>query len=791
MISIVGYAKVSVESFRIDDNNCEARLDYILLPMKSRIWKNIQRKIVRIILFLVLSACNTTKNIPEGSYLLDDFNIRHDTENSTSYLKDFVWQQPNSGFLLLEKVRLGIYSMAGQDTAKWLDRALLKIGYPPVIFSNRQTAMSMDQLKRQLNNQGYLNAEVDTTLKIKGRKISVTYNLKGGIPYRIRNYTYTFSDTAMTGIINRNPVEPLLEKGDMFDLDMMERERLQTGNTIRNAGYFGFSKEYLFFKADTTLNSHEVDLFMDVYPLKNGRPHRRYKIDGITVISGESPSDTEADTTNINGIRIIRGKDNFLRNSTVVRNTHIKKGAYFSDNVLSKTYDAYNKMNAVKLTNIELSPSLKDSATLDATITLLPADMHKIKAGLTGTNAVGDFGIAPDLTYLHQNFFNGGEQFSIKLKGAYEFIAGGRNRDLLSRSYFEYGIESGLSFPMFLFPWLRESWREHPSASSSISIGLRNQHRHEYNRQFFNMTLAYDWSTYKDRLRSKLELIDITYVHMPWVSEQFDSIYLSSGNSMLAASYRDELISRTAYTLTLANGRNFSHLAPTYTLRGSVEVGGLLPRLANTLGWTKDEEWAKTIMGVDYAEYVKVSADYAPTFRFSKKHTLAYHVMLGLVFPYGNSPTVPYVKRFFAGGPYSIRGWSTSTLGPGSYNPFIFDDDRIDLLEHLGNMKLELSIENRMKISSLLEFAQFIDAGNVWTTQDYEGEASRFRFNKFYKEIAVAYGVGLRLDLGYLLLRNDFGIRAYDPVEDLSKRFVLFRPRLNRTAWHFGIGYPF
>ena len=344
---------------------------------------------------------------------------------------------------------------------------------------------------------------------------------------------------------------------------------------------------------------------------------------------------------------------------------------------------------------------------------------------------------------------------------------------------------------MFLFPWLKKSWREYPSASSSISVGLKYQHRQEYIRQFFNMTLAYDWSTDKGRLRSKLEPIDITYVRMPWTSGRFDSIYLSSGNSMLTASYRDELISRTAYSFTRTGRRGFSHLAPEYTLRGSVEVAGLLPRLANALGWTKTEEWAKTIMGVDYAEYVKASGDYAMTFRFSKKHTVAYHVMLGVAFPYGNSPTVPFVKRFFAGGGNSIRGWSTSTLGPGSYNPFVFDDDKIDLMEHLGNMKLEFSIENRMKISDLFEFAQFIDAGNVWALQSYEGEASMFRFNKFYKEIAVAYGIGLRLNLGYLLLRTDFGMRAYDPVEDLSKRLVLFHPRLNRAAWHFGIGYPF
>ena len=123
---------------------------------------------ISFILVLILTACSTTKNIPDGSYLLDDFTIKHDTKNATSDLEDFVRQQPNTTLPLLGKVTLKIYNIAGSDSS-WINRNIRKLGAPPVIYSSGQTWQSRNQLLKQLNNQGYLNAEADTILKIKGR----------------------------------------------------------------------------------------------------------------------------------------------------------------------------------------------------------------------------------------------------------------------------------------------------------------------------------------------------------------------------------------------------------------------------------------------------------------------------------------------------------------------------------------------------------------------------------------------------------------------------------------------
>lgn len=762
-------------------------------------------KYIPFILILVLVGCSTTKNIPEGSYLLDNIEIKHDTKNATSDLEDFVRQQPNSSFPLLGKVRLKIYNLAG-DTSKWMNRAIQKLGQPPVLYSASQTAISANQLQKQLSNQGYLNATVDTLLDVKEKKVSVTYNLNGGTPYRIRNYTYALGDTTMARIMTRIPSNPLLSKGDMYDMDMLEEERTRVNTIMRNVGYYNFSKEYVYFRADSTLNSHEVDLYMDVYPRKDSLRYPRYKINSVTVVSGINSLDNtanpdgrlntsrwffrDADTTQYEGLTIIRGRNKFLRTTSIRRNNYIRKGAYYSDLAVDWTYQAYSKMGAIKQVNITTSPTPGDSTLLDATILLLPANAHWFKAGLDGTNSAGDLGIAPSISYQHQNLFNGAEQLNIRLKGAYEFITGNEKSDLMGKSYYEYGIETSLTFPQFLFPWLKKKWREQPTATTKFSLGLTNQHRPEYTRQFFNGTINYGWSTYKSRLTHSFDFIDINYIKMPWVSHRFDSIYLNSEtNPLLRESYRDQLVTRTAYTVTLTNGRRLNPLYPTYMLRGSIEISGFLPRLVSNINGAKEDQYGqKNILGVAYAEYIKGSIEYSRTFYFSRRHSLAYRAALGLAQPYGNSNVLPFERRFFAGGANSIRGWSTRSLGPGSYiRP---DLKQSDFVNQTGDMKLEFSIENRLKLTSLIEFAQFIDAGNIWTLKNYETQPGGLFSMDFYKEIASAYGVGLRFDLGFLLLRLDVGAQIYDPGRE-SKKFVMFDPALRRMAWHFGIGYPF
>lgn len=756
----------------------------------------LQHLIYLILIILLLGACNTTKNVPEGSYLLNSVKIKTDTKHASSgELESFVRQQPNS------TIGLMIYNIAGQDTTKWLNRKLQSWGQAPVIFSNKQTGQTMLQLSQNLNNLGYLRAEVDTTIKTKDKKLDLTYNIKGGERYTIRNYDYAITDTTILYFLKKNPFKTNLAPGGAFTVENMEQEKDLVSQLLRIVGYYNFSKEFIYFKADTTLNSNQVDLWMDIYPQRDSVPYTRYRINDVKIISGYNPFDSEivdnwldrnADTTRYHNMQIIRGPNKFLRNSTINRKNFIKPGNSYSDYNTIRTYDGLRKLGAVKQVTISYEPNQKDSLhLLDATITITPSNFHWFKASLEGTHS-GTIGVAPSLSYQHQNLFNGAEQLAFSLKGSYEFNTN-RNSNLSGKNYFEIGGDLSLTFPQFVFPFLKRSIRDIPSASTRFSIGLTTQHRKEYTRQFFNGTIDYSWLSKSHRFQHSLSFIDINYVHMPpsSISDEFKEDFLEDpSNPLLKASYADQLIARTSYNLTFSNPYRYNSLKPTYTVRTSIEHSGLLPRIAESLGLTKTgSEGKQQIMGVNYAEYVKGTIDYSKTHYLSKKRSIAYHAVLGVAYPYGNSDVMPFERRFSAGGPNSIRGWSSRSLGPGSYKS---TNRNADFVNQSGDIKLEFSIESRHKMSKMFEFATFLDAGNIWTLKKYDSQAGgQFKFDSFYKEIAVAYGIGLRLDLDFLLLRLDFGARIYDPGEDQSDRFVMFSPRWRRTAWHFGIGYPF
>lgn len=758
------------------------------------------RKVTFCIFFIgLLWSCSTTKDIPEDKYLLNGYNIKSDDKKiDITYYEDFIRQQPNN------KIRLGIYNMAGQDTTKWLNRFIQKMGQPPIIYSAQQTQISATQIERELNNQGYLRAKVDTLLNPKGKKMNITYDIHNNGIYNIRNYEYSINNKEISKSLAPARKYTSIQPGVIFNQENLEGSREHLTSYLRNIGYYNFSKEYLYFQADTTLNSHQVDLTLSLYPAKDSTAFKKFKIRNVTILSGFDATGrrnqnlfSEPDTTDYKGIKIIHGKNNFLRKSTLYRNNYIRPGRFYSDMSYTRTTGAFNSIGVIKQTNITFTPVTKNQNDsihyLDAKVTIVPGNTHFFQAELQGTNSAGDLGVAPSVTYQHQNLFNGAEILKIRLRGAYEFISNTEKSDLANKNYYEYGIDASLSFPMFLFPWLKKSWREQSAASTQISLGLNNQHRKEYTRQFFNAALTYRWTSSRSKISHAFSLFNINYVRMPWASDSFKANYMSDSskvNAMVRESYKDQLISSTTYGITYTNSSGRYGRAPRnqVAVRANLDISGWLPRLATSFHEAKkDSTGKKQIMGITYAEYVKSDVSFSQTHKIDTKSSVAYRIGVGVAIPYGNSDVLPFETRYFSGGANSVRGWSTRALGPGKYKT---GDE--NFVTQVGDIKLDLGIEYRKKVSDFIELAGFADAGNIWTIKDYEAQpGGKFKFSDFYKEIALSYGLGFRFDLGFLLLRLDYGIRAYDPSRDSGEKWVIFKPALNRTAWHFGIGYPF
>jgi outer membrane protein assembly factor BamA len=109
-------------------------------------------------------------------------------------------------------------------------------------------------------------------------------------------------------------------------------------------------------------------------------------------------------------------------------------------------------------------------------------------------------------------------------------------------------------------------------------------------------------------------------------------------------------------------------------------------------------------------------------------------------------------------------------------------------------MRIEANVEFRFNLFWKIYGAAFVDAGNVWTLAyaDSEDSAqSQFRWDTFGKSIAANWGMGLRVDLDFLLLRIDLGIKVHDPSRYQSWLAPDQWFERNGYAIHFGVGYPF
>jgi outer membrane protein assembly factor BamA len=286
---------------------------------------------------------------------------------------------------------------------------------------------------------------------------------------------------------------------------------------------------------------------------------------------------------------------------------------------------------------------------------------------------------------------------------------------------------------------------------------------------------------------------------MPWISDTFREIYLDnpeSRNAILRYNYENLFIVKWGYSFFYSsqslnpNSKNYGTNA--YIIRASIETAGnFLYGISNMSKASKNEDGQYTLFNNAYAQYVKGDFDFSKSFMINSANSLAIHFGLGVAYPYGNSTILPYEKRYFSGGANSVRGWSVRELGPGI---FLGNDGKIDFINQTGDLKLDMNIEYRTHLFWKFDGAVFIDAGNIWTLRDYKDQpGGQFKFDTFWKQIAVAYGFGIRLNFNYFILRLDGGMKAIHPAyEDIRHHYPIIHPNFKRDfTFHFAVGLPF
>ena len=732
------------------------------------------RLFVYIILFFLFVSCSETKYVSEGCYLLDDVEVKLDGKYANidmDKMKSRVRQNGNSRWFSALKIPLATYSLSGRDTTKWINRTLRSMGEPPVIYDSVRTARSALDLTAELSNSGFLRAWVDVETKKKQKKIDVTYVLHPGQLYYINNMSYDIGDFVISQLLCMDDSANWgLKPGMQFSVERLDKERKRITDVLADNGFYKFNKDYITYSADSTIGTNLVDLSLVLHPYRSNDGsyalHPRYKVNTVNYASGDT------------------GDGNIkLKKSVMENNTFIRPGHYYSANDLQKTYNHFGRLQAVRYTNVGFRENV-DSLSLDCDIQISMNKPSTISFQPEGTNTAGDFGAAASLTYQNRNLFHGSEVFSIELRGAYEAIRG--LEGYANENFEEYSVETSLLFPRFIAPFLSSRFRRRTTATSEVSLLYDLQNRPEYHRRVLSVAWRYKWSDSNRNDRYQIDLIDLNYVFMPWISDTFRKDYLedeNSRNAILRYNYEDLFIMRLGMGYAYNNGL--------YAIKANVETAGNMLGLgAKLFNFSKNSEGQYSLFNIAYAQYVKADFDFTWNMQFDYNNSLVWHFGFGIAYPYGNSKILPFEKRYFSGGANSVRGWSVRGLGPGTY---IGRDGNIDFINQTGDMKLDFNMEYRAHLFWKLNGALFVDAGNIWTLRNYDDQpGGQFNLRDFWKQLAVSYGFGVRLNFDYFILRFDFGMKAINPAYTGRDQYPIIQPKLNRDlTFHFAVGLPF
>lgn len=484
--------------------------------------------------------------------------------------------------------------------------------------------------------------------------------------------------------------------------------------------------------------------------------------------------------------------DYFLVNSpanfnpkAIADNLFINPDAYYSDSLIQKTVASFSTLGVFKYVTIqadEISDSSSYVQELNLLLRLDPLPTKTISYELNA-NTTSDYllGNAINVSYIHKNLFHRLDQLKISIRGGIETQLAGP-LTFINTSEFNAGL--GLTLPEFMWPIpIQVPKRYFPKTNLRLNFNYIDQIN---DFTLFNTSFEYEVSIFETTRNTKaqkqhifkLPIPTLNIVRVPNISEAF-KLELET-NPLLKQSFEEVLIMGYGYTFLLNTQPTGKHVVDHY-LRASSEIN------------------------MPFADFMKIDADYRTYVNINPSNRLVFRASNGFAIPFGspsgelfNTQVIPYVKQFFTGGAYSVRAFTVRKLGPGGF--VAFDTTSSVRVDQVADFKLEANLEYRFDIISILEGAVFMDIGNTFTLkEDPFRPYARFKFNDFYRLLAVGPGFGLRLDFSYFVIRIDAAYPLYDPALDGPYRDEVLQDYLlngfevpeKQVAINLAIGYPF
>lgn len=759
------------------------------------------------VLFLVISTticfsnCSTRKHLEKNKYLLTKNLIKVDNRNvKNKEIFALLKQKPNKKILGFFPVYLNIYNLSEPNST---DSYFKNIGEPPVILNQRLVNKSASQIELYYKNKGYFDAKTSTEIDKKNHKAKVTYKVKPGNAYVISSITVKQKEnSALNSKINLLLEQSDLKKGNDYQFNILEQERLSIASKLQEQGYYQFNKEFIHFIADTNRRKKEVKLELVVKPIEKNNiniseNHKLGLIKSVFVFINTNENGINNDTTVVDGIQFIHDNSAPGYNlNRLVEKILIRPKDLYNKKTIDQSYLALSELKNFKKITFEFPrySTNDEQDLLNVHINLIPGKKIAYTIELeASTNPELKEGVSGSASVSHYNIFKGAEHLQLTYKGS-------KNINLNDASKIadikENRLAISLGIPSLISP-LKRNKKSHKNSRTKtiLSASISEQKRPEFTRNSISGNLTYEWNTRQNK-EHKLSLFNLSYVDFQGESANLDNI----SEYLIAKDYSSHLIPTSSYTLSI-NNQDINKLKNHSFFRFHIESSGsILRELANTLNLKRlENQSGNPILQDDgsptytiklgdneniFTQYIKTSLDYRYYWKIDHKNTLAARTMGGIIYAYGNTKQAPFQKKFIAGGANDLRGWQAFKKPTGNLS------ENSDTL-YTGGIKLLASLEYRFNLIKKLKGAIFMDAGNIWEIKKNNStyQSANFNWNEFLNQIAIDIGFGFRYDFKYFVLRTDLGFPIREPSAGNYGDWKSVN--LNNSQLNIGLGYPF
>lgn len=783
----------------------------------------------------VLCGCSTTSAIPDGEQLYtgmrpttyQNYQKGNHFDQTREEMDVVLATTPNASLFGSSTMKspfpIGLwiwnaFSQSQSGLGRWISRTF---GSKPVLLSYANPDLHVSVGEGTLKKRGYFHGKIGYEILQQGnpKKAKMHYTVDMGPLWTIDSLSYVNFPADANNMIAADSANAILHNGDPFNVEKLEKERLRLSNVFRDNGYYYYDKNNAAYVADTISEPGKVLLHLQLADSLDSRVTRKWYIGHVTVNMKKQMFDSLQQHQRFRRYTFnYNGKRPPLRMGAMLGAIELRAGHPFSAHKLEQSQNKLNSTGLFSSTNFTFTPrdSTEDCDTLDMEVSCVfdkPYDFYVEAYGKGKTS--GKFGPEFIVGFTKRNAFRSGELLNIKLRGAYEWQTGHASEGSKSKfNSYEYGAEASLDIPRIVNPFrtpirkrlirlqqqMEQARREgrtfsppkpkhrfYATPSTVLKASTNVINRADYfKRHVVSGELTYNWQPTATSTFS-LSPFSLTYEYMQSRTERFEA--LADSMPYLRTSMADQFIPKSSFSYTYISPSTYRNPITWWT---TVSEASNLISLGKLCFGTKWSEKGKTMFKNPYAQFFKVETNFTKLWTVGEKSTVAAHINAGVVWSYGNSSVAPYTEQFYVGGANSIRAFNARSIGPGRYRS---KTRMMSYVEQTGDIKFLANLEYRPHLMGSLYGAVFLDAGNVWLLHNdgSDGtprEGGKFQAKNLFKEMALGTGIGLRYDIGFFMLRLDWGIGLHVPYAGHSGFYNVDSFKDAQTL-NLAIGLPF